>query len=60
SFSEGIILIMKSVVLRKFALMMKFLLKYQRIGVGQGWEVVWTFVMEHTTPLSMFLKASLL
>ena len=47
-------------VLRKFALMMKFLLKYQRIGVGQGWEVIWTFVMEHTTPLSMFLKVSLL
>ncbi|MCO7154976.1 restriction endonuclease subunit S [Anaerobutyricum hallii] len=60
SFSEGIILIMKSVILRKSALMMNFLMKYPKRGVGQEWEVVWMFEMEHTIHLSMLLKAFLL
>lgn len=34
SFLEGIILIMKSMVLRKFALMINCLLKFQEIGNG--------------------------
>jgi len=34
SFSEGIILIMKSMVLRKFTLMINCLLKFQEIGNG--------------------------